>query len=193
MATDEATFLLGRGVRAKGLVQSAQHNGKIAVVIALAHRETGRFGVRFIQDGVEVRMKPCNMEIITGDELFQAELLKERLEFQQFVSDHPFPSLEVCLYILNECTSRDLELFGSCSEFPYASHMSSEVYAISRSIYQTMFFMDDQYASIKAAGRRLNALGGMSAMQAVYHLLNATHNMFLCLNSPWNGIGDWLA
>jgi hypothetical protein len=56
MATDETTCLLGSGVRANGLVHSAQHNGKIAVVIALAHRETGRFGVRFIQDGVEVRI-----------------------------------------------------------------------------------------------------------------------------------------
>ncbi len=53
-------------MRAKGLVQYAQHNGKIAVVIALAHTETGRFSVRFIQDGVEVRPKLCNMEMLTG-------------------------------------------------------------------------------------------------------------------------------
>jgi hypothetical protein len=57
--------------------------------------------------------------------------------------------------------------------------MSSEVYAISRSICQTFFFMDDQDASTKAAGRRLNALGGKSAMLAVYHTLNAMHNGFL--------------
>jgi len=152
MATDETTCLLGSGVRANGLVHSAQHNGKIAVVIALADPETGRFGVCFIQDGIEVRMKPCNMELITGAELSKAELLKERLEWQQFVSSYPFPSLEVCLHNLNECTSRDLELFGNDSEFHYAPHMGSEVYAISRNIYQTFYFMDDKDASTKAAG-----------------------------------------
>ena len=71
--------------------------------------------------------------------------------------------------------------------------MSSEVYAISRHIYQTFYFMDDQDASIKAEGRRLNALGGKPAMLAVYHALNATHCGFLCLNMVWNGIGDWLS
>jgi len=38
--------------------------------------------------------------------------------------------------------------------------MSSEMYAISRSIYQTFDFMDDQDASTKAEGRRLNNFVG---------------------------------
>ena len=45
MATDETEEIeLGCRVRAKGLVQSAQHNGKTAVIIALADPATGRFG-----------------------------------------------------------------------------------------------------------------------------------------------------
>jgi hypothetical protein len=51
MATDETEEIeLGCRVRAKGLVQSAQHNGKTAVIIALADPATGRFGVR-LHDG----------------------------------------------------------------------------------------------------------------------------------------------
>ena len=70
---EKPDFDLWCRVRAKGLVQSAQHNGKTAVVIALADPETGRFGVR-LQDGVEVRMKPCNLEPLTEREYFQEEL-----------------------------------------------------------------------------------------------------------------------
>ena len=141
MAADDVTpdFRLWCGVRAKGLVQSSQHNGKIGEVIALAHPETGRIGVRFVRDGVEVRMKPSNLDLLAGSELEQEKLLKERLEWQQFVSSHPFPSVEVCLRNLHECTARDLELFGDAAEFHYAMQMSSEVYALSRSIYETFF------------------------------------------------------
>lgn len=57
-------------MRAKGLVQSAQHDGKTAV-IALADPATGRFGVR-LHDGVEVRIKPCNLELMTERESFEA-------------------------------------------------------------------------------------------------------------------------
>ena len=78
--------------------------------IALAHPETGRIGVRFVRDGVEVCMKPCNLELLAGSELHQEKLLKERLEWQQFVSSHPFPSIEDCLRNLHECTAR---VFGT--------------------------------------------------------------------------------
>jgi hypothetical protein len=73
--------------------------------------------------------------------------------------------------------------------------MSSEVYAITRSIYETFYFtgLTDNNASIKVEGRRLNALGGKAAMLAAYQALNAAHCGFVCLNIPWNGIGGWLA
>ncbi len=64
MATDAADVYLGCRVRAKGLVQSAQHNEKTGVVVAVADPKTGRFGIR-LQDGVEVRMRPSNMELLT--------------------------------------------------------------------------------------------------------------------------------
>ena len=61
MASDEPpNFHLWCGVRAKGLVHSAQHNRKIGEIIALAHPETGRFGVLLVRDGGEIRIKPCN-------------------------------------------------------------------------------------------------------------------------------------
>jgi len=61
------------------------------------------------------------------------KLLKERLNWQQFVTNHPFPSLNVCLRNLHECTVRDVELFVcDGDEFHYASRMSSAAYAISR-------------------------------------------------------------
>jgi hypothetical protein len=132
MATDETEFELGCRVRAKGLVQCAQHNGKTAVIIALADPASGRFGVR-LQDGVEVRMKPCNFELLTERELFQEQLRKEIIEFQQFVSSRPFPSLETCIRNLNKTSARSLECYGSDPQ--YASLLSSEVYAISRSIF----------------------------------------------------------
>jgi hypothetical protein len=55
------------------------------------------------------------------------KLLKERLNWQQFVTNHPFPSLNVCLRNLHECTVRDVELFVcDGDEFHYASRMSSQ-------------------------------------------------------------------
>ena len=156
MATDETEEIeLGCRVRAKGLVQSAQHNGKTAVIIALADPATGRFGVR-LHDGVEVRIKLCNLELLTERESFEAELLEECLEFQQFLRSHRFPSREICIRQLSEhCHPQ------------YASLMSSEVYAISRGIYETFDPFKDGLnvkpisASIIAAGERLYALGGL--------------------------------
>jgi hypothetical protein len=47
MASDEAAdFDLGDRLSTKGLVNAAQHNGKIAVVMALADPATGRVGLR---------------------------------------------------------------------------------------------------------------------------------------------------
>ena len=102
-------------------MQSAQHNSKAAVVIALADPETGRFGVR-LQDGVEVRMKPCNLEPITERECFQDDLRQEIIEFQQFVSSKPFPSLETCIRNLNKTSAHSLEYYGSDPQ--YASLLS---------------------------------------------------------------------
>ena len=187
MATDETEEIeLGCRVRAKDLVQSAQHNGKTAVIIALADPETGRFGVR-LQDGVEVRIKPCNLELLTERESFQAELLEECVEFQQFLRSHPFPSREICIR----------QLSGSRPQ--YASLLSSEVYAISRGIYETFDPFKDGLnvkpisASIIAAGERLYALGGQPAMTAVYYVLTGRHQGFLTMRHLWDGVGTWQA
>jgi hypothetical protein len=192
MATHEKPgFDLWCRVRAKGLVQSAQHNGKTAVVIALADPDTGRFGVR-LQDGVEVRMKPCNLEPLSERECFQEDLRQEIIKFQQFVSSKPFPSLETCIRNLNTTSARSLECYGSDPQ--YASLLSSEVYAISRSIYQTFEPQKDSpNTSVKAAGERLYVLGGKPAMEAVNYLLTGRHNGFLSLQYVWDGIGSWRA
>lgn len=61
MASDEAEdFDLGDRLSTKGLVNAAQHNGKIDVVIALADPATGRV------DGFEFRIKLCNLELPTN-------------------------------------------------------------------------------------------------------------------------------
>ena len=66
MASDEAEdFDLGDRLSTKGLVNAAQHNGKIDVVIALADPATGRVGVR-LNDGFEFRIKLCNLELPTN-------------------------------------------------------------------------------------------------------------------------------
>ena len=188
---EKPDFDLWCRVRAKGLVQSAQHNGKTAVVIALADPETGRFGVR-LQDGVEVRMKPCNLEPITERECFQDDLRQEIIEFQQFVSSKPFPSLETCIRNLNKTSAHSLEYYGSDPQ--YASLLSSEVYAISRSIYQTFEpKKGSPNTSVKAAGERLFVLGGKPAMEAVNYLLTGRHKGFLTLQYVWDGIGSWRA
>ncbi len=44
--------------------------------------------------------------MITGSELHQEKLLTERLEWQQFVANHPFPSRDICISNLHECTAR---------------------------------------------------------------------------------------
>jgi hypothetical protein len=189
MATDYETedFDLGCRVRAKGLVQCAQHNGKTAVIIAMADSETGRFGVR-LQDGVEVRIKPCNLELLTDSESFQAELFEECLELRQFLSSHPFPSREFCIQYLDESGGSQ-----------YASLLSSEVYSISRSIYETFDpFKDGMMvqpisASIKAAGERLYALGGQPTMTAVYYVLTGRHQGFVTMRRLWDGVGTWQA
>ncbi len=123
-------------MRAKSLVQSAQHNSKTAVVIALADPANGRFRVR-LQDGVEVRMKPCDLEPLTEREYFQEELLKEIVEFQRFVGSKPFPPLETCIRNLKPAPISPAAWNVVRSDPQYASLLSSEVNAISRSIYQT--------------------------------------------------------
>ena len=177
-------------MRAKGLVQSAELNGKTAVVIALADPATGRFGVR-LQDGVGVRMKPCNLELLTKRESFEEDLREEVLEFfLQFYGSKPFPSLETCARNLNKTSARQLECYGRDPQ--YASLLSSEVYAISRSIYQTFEpRKGNPNTSAKAAGERLYVLGGKPAMEAVYYLLTGRHNGFLTLQYVWDGIGTW--
>ena len=170
MASDEAAdFYLGDKVEVVRLVNAAQHNGKIAVVIALADPATGRVGVR-LHDGFEFRIKPCNCE------LFQAGLLREQLDFKEYIRSHPFPSLL-------ECIGRDP---------PYAAYMNSEVYTISRSIYETLPF-DATDTAAKAAGERLYALGGIDTMRAVYYLLTRCHYGFLTLEHTFDGIGSWRA
>ena len=188
MATDETEEIeLGCRVRAKGPVQRAQHNGKTAVIIALADPATGRFGVR-LHDGVEVRIKLCNLELLTERESFEAEVLEECLEFQQFLRSHRFPSREICIRQLSEhCHPQ------------YASLLSSEVYAISRGIYETFDPFKDGLnvkpisASIIAAGEWLYALGGQPAMTAVYYVLNGRHRGFSALRHLWDGVGSWQA
>jgi hypothetical protein len=187
-AADEMEeFYLGCRVRAKGLVQSAHHNGKTAVVIELADPETGRFGVR-LQDGIKVRIKLCNLELLTERESFQAEVSEECLEMQQFLGSHPFPSHDVCIRNLNKI-----------GDPLYASLLSSEVYAISRSIYENFDPFKDgmpdhpKSASITAAGDRLYAVGGIPAMTAVYYVLHDRHQGFVTLKYLWDGIGSWRA
>jgi len=63
MAAPEcAQFDLGCRVRVMGLVQAAQHNGKMGVVIAPLDLQTGRIGVK-LEEGCEIRIKPCNMQL----------------------------------------------------------------------------------------------------------------------------------
>ncbi len=140
-----------------------------------------------LHDGVEVRIKPCNLELPTERESLEAELLEECLEFQQFLRSHRFPSRGICIRQLSEnCRTQ------------YASLLSSEVYAISRSIYETFDPFKDGLnvkpisASIIAAGERLYALGGQ-AMTAVYYVLNGRHRGFLALRHLWDGVGSWQA
>ena len=118
----------------------------------------------------------------------QAELLEECLEFQQFLRSHPFPSREICIRQLSEhCHPQ------------YASLLSSEVYAISRGIYETFDPFKDGLnvkpisASIIAAGEWLYALGGQAAMTAVYYVLNGRHRGFSALRHLWDGVGSWQA
>jgi hypothetical protein len=59
-ASENITF--GSRVNIQGLLQHAKYNGKLAVVIALADPQTGRYGVRF-ENGDEVRIKPENMDL----------------------------------------------------------------------------------------------------------------------------------
>jgi len=61
-APEPAQFDLGCRVRVMGLVQAAHHNGKMGVVITPLDLQTGRIGVE-LEDGSEVRIKPCNMQL----------------------------------------------------------------------------------------------------------------------------------
>ena len=64
MPTSESTeFDLGSRVRVAGLVQASHHNGKTGVVIAAVDPQTGRVGVE-LEDGAEIRIKPCNMQLL---------------------------------------------------------------------------------------------------------------------------------
>jgi hypothetical protein len=114
------------------------------------------------------------------------QLLNRRLEWQQFVTNYPFPSRDGCPSNLHDCIVRDVELFGNDVEFYYAWRMSSEVYAISHSIYETFYFKDDNNASIKAEGRRLNDVDGKAASHPA---LIATHHGLVRLSEVWYYIG----
>jgi hypothetical protein len=64
MAASESTeFDLGSRVRVAGLVQASHHNGKTGVIIAALDPQTGRMGVE-LEDGAEIRIKPCNMQLL---------------------------------------------------------------------------------------------------------------------------------
>ena len=114
------------------------------------------------------------------------------VDFQQFVSSKPFPYLETCIRNLNKTSAHSLEYYGSDPQ--YASLLSSEVYTISRSIYQIFEpKKGSPNTSVKAAGERLYILGGKPAMEAVNYLLTGRHNGFLSLQYVWDGIGSWKA
>ena len=75
MSSAETTeFDLGCRVRVVGLVQAAHHNGKTGVVVAPSDTQTGRIGVE-LEDGAEVRIKPCNMQLLQhpDDAAFRAD------------------------------------------------------------------------------------------------------------------------
>jgi hypothetical protein len=64
MSTSESTeFDLGSRVRVARLVQASHHNGKTGVIIAPLDPQTGRIGVE-LEDGAEIRIKPCNMQLL---------------------------------------------------------------------------------------------------------------------------------
>ena len=152
-----------------------------------------------LHDGFEFKIKPCNLELPTQQELDQeADLLREQLEFKEFVRSNPFPSPEDCICRLQETDAITLpEWFGSRfrrdqPNTRFASCMNNEVYTISRIIYETFPF-DATDTTVKAAGERLYALGDIDTMRAVYYLLTSCHNGFLTLQKAFDGIGSWQA
>jgi hypothetical protein len=91
------------------------------------------------------------LELITGSELHEEKLHKKRLEWQQFVTNHPFPFRDICISNLHECTARGAD----DDEFHYASRMSSQADAplLSSLTQPSSLAMPD--AALAAASRRI--------------------------------------